>query len=136
MRFRNVTLDDSEPVLDLWRRAGLLLSFGDDPPGVAQRLARDPELFFVGELDGRIVACVMGCYDGRRGWVNHLAVDPACQASGYGARMLAELERRLGRIGCIKINLLIKRSNAAVVDFYEKAGYARDDLIFMAKVLD
>ena len=136
MRFRNVTLDDSEALFALWRRAGLELSFGDDRPGLAQRLARDRELFFVGEVDGRIVAGVMGCYDGRRGWVNHLAVDPAAQGGGLGALMLAELERRLRAIGCLKVNLLIKRSNAAVVDFYAKAGYRQDDLIFMAKVLD
>ena len=136
MRFRNVTLDDSELVGDLWRKAGLSLGFGDDRPGLARRLKRDQDLFFVGEVDDRVVACVMGCYDGRRGWVNHLAVDPGFQGRGHGAAMLAELERRFRLVGCPKVNLLIERSNAGVVDFYTKAGYALDDLIFMEKVLD
>jgi GNAT superfamily N-acetyltransferase len=136
MQFRNVTPDDSEAVRALWQRAGLSLGLGDDRPGFVRRLARDAELFFVGEVEGRIVACVMGCYDGRRGWVNHLAVEPAMQGNCIGRIMLAELERRLRLLGCPKINLLIERGNAGVVDFYAKAGYALDDLIFMEKVLD
>jgi ribosomal protein S18 acetylase RimI-like enzyme len=135
MRFRNFAIEDCELVRDLWQRAGLSLSYGDDRAGLAQRLARDPDLFFLGEVDGRVVACVMGCFDGRRGWVNHLAVDPDCQGRGFGQAMMDELERRFRGVGCRKVNLLIERSNAAVAAFYAKSGYGVDDLIFMEKVL-
>jgi ribosomal protein S18 acetylase RimI-like enzyme len=77
----------------------------------------------------------MGCYDGRRGWINHLAVAAAWRGDGIGRRLVAEVERRLRAKGCAKMNLLIEPANVAVQGFYERLGYARDDLIFMEKWL-
>ena len=77
----------------------------------------------------------MGSYDGRRGWVNHLAVAPERQGQGLGAAIMAELERRLVTKGCEKVNLLIEPDNAGVQAFYEKLSYSRDPLIFMEKWL-
>jgi ribosomal protein S18 acetylase RimI-like enzyme len=77
----------------------------------------------------------MGIWDGRRGWINRLAVDPARRRSGLGRGLLALVEERLRERGCDKVNLLIEPDNAAVTDFYAAAGYSRDPLIFMEKLL-
>ena len=77
----------------------------------------------------------MGAYDGRRGWVNHLAVSTQYKGQGIGTRLLVEMERRLQEKGCVKVNLLIKPTNATVQDFYQRLGYQRDELIFMEKWL-
>ena len=45
------------------------------------------------------------------------------------------MEERLRERGCDKVNLLIEPDNAAVTDFYAAAGYSRDPLIFMEKLL-
>lgn len=133
MQIRTFTLSDYETVIDLWLRAGLQLSRSDSREGISRKLERDAELFLVGESDGRIIAAVMGCYDGRRAWVNHLAVDPDYQGQQAGGEMMAELERRLKRLGCEKINLHIAKDNERVQGFYEKLGFNRDELIFMEK---
>ena len=79
---------------------------------------------------------MLGAFDGRRGWIYHLAVAPGSRRAGTGASLLTELERRLGSKGCLKVNLLIEPENAGVTEFYEHLGYRRDELIFMEKWLD
>lgn len=126
---------DYEQVTALWGAAGLSLSLSDDVHGIEHRMQRDPDLFIVAESGGRIVGAVMGCYDGRRGWVNHLAVTPGEQRSGIGATLMSELEERFRAVGCVKVNLLIEPNNSGVQRFYDGIGYTRDDLIFMEKTL-
>ena len=135
MEIREFRLSDYEEVIALWDKAGLLASRSDERNEIEKKLARDPDLFLVGIDAEAIVAAVMGGYDGRRGWVYHLAVDPIFHATGLGTLLLAELESRLYAKGCIKINLLVERGNAGVRDFYARRGYAVDELIFMEKWL-
>ena len=66
-----------------------------------------PDLFLVGEHDGRIVATVMAGYDGHRGWIYYLGVLPEHRRAGYGRAILAEAERLLRLEGCPKINLQV-----------------------------
>lgn len=133
MNFRDFTLNDFDLVIDLWKRAGLILSHSDTHQGMKKKLKRDPELFFVLEKDTRIIGVVMGSYDGRRGWINHLAVDPEYQGKNIGQQIIEELESRFKKIGCEKVNLLIELSNMEVQGFYEKQGFKKEELIFMEK---
>jgi len=133
MNFRNFTLNDFDSIIDLWSRVGLKLSPSDTMEGLKNKLRRDPDLFFVLEDSSRIIGVVMGSYDGRRGWINHLAVDPEYQGKVIGQKMMSELEFRFKKIGCEKINLLIEMENQNVQKFYKKQGYKQDELIFMEK---
>jgi len=133
--FRPYEADDFAAVTRLWQAAGLHPSQSDTPEGLARKQLRDPELFVLAIADGRVVGSVMGSYDGRRGWINKLAVLPECLGQDIGGRLMAEAERRLLMIGCEKVNLLIENDNAKVVGYYQRHGYATDDLIFMEKWL-
>lgn len=134
MRITPFSIDKYNEVIHLWQRAGIQLSRSDTVEGIRKKLERDAELFLVVEAeDGKMIGAVMGSYDGRRGWVNHLAVDPDFQGQDVGSRLMQELERRLARLGCEKINLLIEPENGSVSDFYAKLGFFRDELLFMEK---
>ncbi|WP_141433145.1 GNAT family acetyltransferase [Bacillus sp. 03113] len=133
MKFREFTLNDFDAVTNLWKKAGLILSRSDTFEGMKEKLKRDPELFFVLEDSTRIIGVVMGSYDGRRGWINHLAVDPEYQGRNIGQKIMAELELRFKQAGCEKINLLIELDNEKVQGFYKKQGFKKDELIFMEK---
>lgn len=135
MKVRHFLMTDYDEVVQLWKAAGLFLSRSDSREGVRKKLLRDPDLFLVAEETGILIGTVMGCYDGRRGWVNHLAVWPAYQGQGVGSRLMAELEQRLRFKDCEKVNLLIEPSNAGVQAFYAALGYRRDELFFMEKWL-
>jgi len=135
MLIREFQLDDYEPVVELWRKAGIHIDVSDSPEGIRHKLTRDPDLFLVAVEDGVILGTVMGCYDGRRGWINHLAVLPQNQKSGLGTLLMGTVEARFKEKGCVKINLHILPENEGVGAFYEHLGYNRDVLIFMEKWL-
>jgi len=136
MQIRGFHLNDYSQVIALWQAAGLILSRSDNLESIRKKLERDADLFLVAEDCGRVVGVVMGSYDGRRGWINHLAIAPEKQESGLGSSLVSQVEARLKTKGCEKVNLLIEPINARVQGFYERLGYSRDDLIFMEKWLN
>jgi ribosomal protein S18 acetylase RimI-like enzyme len=95
-----------------------------------------PDLVLVAEGEAEEVAgVVFGTFDGRRGWVNRLAVDPGYRGRGIATALLDGLERRLAAKGCPKVNLLVEPGNAGAAALYAKLGYQVDELIFMEKFL-
>jgi ribosomal protein S18 acetylase RimI-like enzyme len=94
-----------------------------------------PDLFFVGTIEKQVVATLMAGYDGHRGWIYYLAVDPEYQRQGIGRRMMERAEAALKKRGCPKINLQVRTSNSAVISFYTSLGYSNDDVIGLGKKL-
>ncbi|MGI5916782.1 MAG: GNAT family N-acetyltransferase [Anaerolineae bacterium] len=100
----------------------------DTRPKIAKKLKRDPELFLVAESDdGRVIGVIMGAWDGRRGWIHHLAVDDAYRNRGVGTALVNAVEERLRAMGCLKVNLLVRRENQAAIRLYRRLGY--DDMV-------
>jgi ribosomal protein S18 acetylase RimI-like enzyme len=87
-------------------------------------------------MAGAVIATVMVGYEGHRGWINYLAVAPEHRRAGIGRRMMAEAEQRLRDLGCPKINLQVRTSNAEAIGFYERLGYSLDDVVSMGKRLE
>jgi ribosomal protein S18 acetylase RimI-like enzyme len=127
---------DEEQVVSLWKRVFGYLEPRNDPATVIrQKMAVQPELFFVAVADGKVVGTVMGGYDGHRGWIYTLAVDPAHRGQKVATALIHHVEIALAELGCPKINLQVLESNAGAVDFYEKLGYRGEERISMGKVL-
>jgi ribosomal protein S18 acetylase RimI-like enzyme len=128
--------EDADAVVGLWRRCDLTRPTNDPHKDIERKLRVRPDLFLVGVLDGKIVSCVMAGYEGHRGWLNYLAVDPDRQREGLGKAMVAEAEARLRAIGCPKVNLQVRTSNKAAIAFYERLGYSLDDVVSLGKRLE
>ena len=124
-------------IIDLWKRSGIEVGSSDTHDEIAKIRKRNPNLFLIGKEDGKIVAVVIGAFDGRRGYVHHLAVDPDYQNKKYGHMMMDELIERFRKKKVHKVHLFIEKRNKVVVDFYEKLGWdVRDDLIMMSFIPD
>jgi len=126
---------DQEPVIRLWNRCGLVVPANDPVQDIARKIRFQQELFLVAVRQGQIVGTVMAGYEGRRGWINYLAVSPAQQRKGTGRRLMQEAEKRLLFLGCPKVNLLVRTSNSQVIEFYRKLGFTRDDAVSLGKRL-
>ena len=126
---------DTDPVINLWQRCDLTVPWNDPHQDIKRKLAVQPEFFLVGVKEGSLVASVMGGYDGHRGWIYYLAVDPAFRHRGYGRLILHELEKRLSEAGCPKINLMVRATNDGVLSFYRSLGYADDEVVNLGKRL-
>src|SRR5215831_656596 len=108
---------DEFAVIELWRRCDLVRPQNDPKKDIARKLKMQPHLFLVGELDGRIIASAMAGYEGHRGWINYLAIDPGHQRMGYARQIVGEVERLLRLEGCPKINLQVRTTNTGVIEF-------------------
>ena len=127
---------DEAAVARLWREV-----FPDAPSwnhpemDIRRKLSVQRELFLVATLGSQIVGTAMAGYDGHRGWVHYVAVSPDRRRQGIGAALMGEVEQRLDRMGCPKLNLQVRASNEDVIAFYKKLGYAIEDRVSMAKPL-
>ncbi|HET8693895.1 MAG TPA: GNAT family acetyltransferase [Aquabacterium sp.] len=126
---------DEAAVIDLWQRCELTRPWNDPRKDIARKLSVQPELFFVGEANGQIVASAMAGFDGHRGWVNYLAVAPEWQGQGLGRQLMTHVEQALRSIGCPKLNLQVRAGNVRAQSFYEAIGYGQDEVISLGKRL-
>ena len=134
--FAEFQLSDYERVVELWREAGIILRVGDEREGIGLKLQRDPDLFLMAEDDQQILGVVLGAWDGRRGWINHLAVKEGHKRSGIGRSLVRELERRLIGKGALKVNAQIYKSNRVSVEFFNSLNYeVHSDLIMVGRNL-
>ncbi|HLA42874.1 MAG TPA: GNAT family N-acetyltransferase [Aggregatilineales bacterium] len=90
-------------------------------------LGRNPDTCFVVEENGRILAAACGLYDGRRGFVQSVAVLPDERGKGYGSMVVRATVDALLRLGTKRIRLFVKKSNGTVPQFYEKLGFEIHD---------
>jgi ribosomal protein S18 acetylase RimI-like enzyme len=114
----------------------LTRAWNDPAKDIARKRLVQRDLFLVGTIDGVIVASAMAGYDGHRGWINYLAVDPDRRRQGLASALMVEAERRLRQLGCAKINLQIRHDNAEAVAFYQRIGFTEDPVVSFGKRLE
>ncbi len=125
---------DIPEVIDLWRATpGVGLSSADTPPELTKFLERNPGTSFVTRRDGRIVGAILGGWDGRRGYIHHLAVHQDCRREGVGSALLEGLLDAFRRMGVLKVHMFVYIDNTLAIDFYRKRGWAwREDIRVMS----
>jgi ribosomal protein S18 acetylase RimI-like enzyme len=116
-------------VVDLWNECNLIVPRNDPVEDIQKKLDFQPGLFFIALLDGQLVGSIMVGYEGHRGWMNYLAVLPSFQRRGYGRKLVNKAIVELRKIGCLKINLQVRRRNASVVEFYKHLGFEEEERI-------
>lgn len=135
MMLRTYQNTDEEAVIALWHACGLVVPQNNPKRDIVRKLRVNPELFLVGDLDGKIIATCMAGYEGHRGWINYLAVAPEHQRKGFAREIMQHAESLLREAGCPKINLQVRSTNAAVIAFYEQLGFQIDAVTSLGKRL-
>jgi ribosomal protein S18 acetylase RimI-like enzyme len=135
VQIRPFTDADQPAVIALWSRCGLLRPWNDPALDIARKRSVQPELFLVAVTGGVIIGAVMAGFDGHRGWMNYLAVDPDCRRQGLGRALVAEVERLLRERGCPKLSLQLRRDNPDALAFYARLGFVEDAVISLGKRL-
>jgi len=127
---------DLAAVLDLWRTTdGVGLNEGDDPAGLAAYLDRNPGLSLIAQDGGKIVGAVLCGHDGRRGFLYHLAVVPACRRRGLATSLVERCLAGLESAGIPKCNILLYVDNESGERFWRRGGWsARFDLKLMQRL--
>lgn len=123
MRIEPLDWSTFDAVEVLWRDAGLTRPW-NDPRDDFERALTGPASAVLGAFDDEVLAgTVMVGHDGHRGWVYYLAVVEARRGTGIGAALMAAAEEWLRRSGAVKVQLMVRETNGAVLGFYERLGY-------------
>ena len=133
--FRDFEPADTACVVDLWQKCELTRPWNDPVKDIERKLADRNGAFWVVCQGSLMIASVMIGYDGHRGTINYLAIAPAFQRSGIGAELMRRAEAFLIGIGCPKVSFCVRKDNHAVLAFYDRLGYAADNVHFLGKRL-
>jgi N-acetylglutamate synthase len=121
---RDFEIEDYDAVLELWKKVeGLDIAEGDDRETIRRYLKRNRGLSRVAAVGPTIVGAVLCGHDGRRGYIYHLAVDPAYQELGIGRRLAVECRERLKDEGLERVNILVSHDNPRGREFWKRAGW-------------
>lgn len=137
MPVRELTAADHAALLALWRRAGLTTirpAGRDAPESFARQLACGTQWVFGHEEDGVLLGAVVATHDGRKGWIQRLAVDPAARRRGIATALLRAAEDHLRAEGMTILAALVLDDNAPSLAFFEQAGYGvREQVRYLSK---
>ena len=136
MKIRSYSSEDRDQIITFWQNV-----FSDDSPHndpnkvIDAKLAID-KLLFVAEDNDLIIGTAMAGYDGHRGWLYLVAVDPQQRRKGIGQQLIKHAMQALKTVGYVKVNLQVRSTNNQVVSFYESIGFVSEDRISMGKLID
>ena len=114
---------DIADILDLWLRSGAEPTHTDDAASLENLLDHDPGALLVASDGGGICGSVIAAWDGWRGSVYRLVVDPDRRHAGLGRRLVTEAERRLEARGATRMQAIVVESESAAVGFWRAAGW-------------
>jgi ribosomal protein S18 acetylase RimI-like enzyme len=125
-----MTTDDYDAIIELWRETeGVKLRDADSREGISKYLQRNPGLSFVAYDSGRVVGTIMAGHDGKRGYIQHLAVAEQSRRDGVASRLVSNCLDSLKAHGILKSHVMILSSNDVAKKFWRSLGWqARSDI--------
>lgn len=136
MEIRVFKQADFENVVTLWERCDLLRPWNDPEIDIERKMNYDPDLFLVADINGDVVGTLMGGYDGHRGSIYYLGVDPDYRGRGIANALMSRLEKKLIARGCPKLQITLDDdNNDTVIGMYENLGYEIQDQLCLSKRL-
>ncbi|MDH4034907.1 MAG: GNAT family N-acetyltransferase, partial [candidate division Zixibacteria bacterium] len=111
---RRLTADDYHDIIRVWADAGLPYrpQGRDHRDRIAIEIAREDTAFFGLFENDRMLAVGLATFDGRKGWINRVAVDPDRRGEGFGGEIIKALEQFLRARGADIIAALIEDVNS------------------------
>jgi N-acetylglutamate synthase len=134
VQLRGFKPSDHPAVLVLWRATpGIVVRDADGYEAVAAYLERNPGMSFVAVSDGAVVGAILCGTDGRRGYLQHLAVLPSHRGRGIGRRLAECAIAALAGAGIDKCHLMVVSGNQSATAFWRHLGWLpRTDIEVMS----
>ncbi|MGZ5023839.1 MAG: GNAT family N-acetyltransferase, partial [Chthoniobacterales bacterium] len=121
---REFLMDDYDAAIALWKKIeGVEICEGDSREEIRGYLARNPGLSRVAEENGVMAGAALCGYDGRRGFIYHLAVAQQFRGRGVGKRLLDDCLRGLRAAGLPRAIILVARDNPLGREFWLRNGW-------------
>ncbi len=126
-----------DEILALWQKCdGIGLSDADSRENIKEYLKRNPGMSFIARVNGKVVGAVLAGHDGRRGYINHLAVHPDCRRNGIGRSLTKHCLKVLEKAGIKKAHIFIFNENSDGIAFWKALGWTeRSDIRVISKTI-
>ena len=132
---RELRASDGDELRRLWKAVDFRPT-GDDDRSLARLVRRNPGLVLVATEGGRIVASALGAFDGRRGWLYHVATAESHRRQGIASKLVDRIEADLAALGCPKVSVNVGEEREAARAFWKARGYALSPARQFGKELD
>ena len=126
MNFRVMKQGDYQEIISLWQNAeGVKLRNADSKEGINKYLQRNPGLSFVAELNGNIIGTIMAGHDGKRGYLQHLAVTLDHRKNGVATELLNRCLSALKVEGITKSHIHVLCENETAKAYWKNRGWVK-----------
>ncbi|WXG43459.1 MAG: GNAT family N-acetyltransferase [Promethearchaeati archaeon SRVP18_Atabeyarchaeia-1] len=133
---RPLRISDYQNMIECWNKSELPIKIkGRESKASMEKEMQNEGALFIGAFDGEeLVGLVIANFDGRRGWINRLAVLPKHRKHGFATELITEAEAFLRGKGATVISALVSRPNTPSRRLFEKNGYKNEeDILYYAK---
>ncbi len=130
------SIDDYDSMIKVWKLAGLPYKprGRDSRDSISTQMEANPGMFRCCMKDGQMVGVVIGSTDGRRGYINRLAVIPECRNKGIAKTLLDSIEEYLDSLGLGIITVLIEDESEESMELFKARGYYfHEDIHYLSK---
>ena len=135
---REMMIDHYDDVHAFWSSVqGLKMDESDTRENMETYLKRNPRLSYVAVMSDEIIGTIKAGQDGRRGYINHLAVKPSLRKQGIAKALYSLCMEELKRQGIWRCNIYVLDSNKSALSFWEHNGWAplQNNFQMLQKVL-
>jgi ribosomal protein S18 acetylase RimI-like enzyme len=123
--FRPGLTSDADAVLALWARSGAESTHTDTRHSLAALVAHDAGALILAESDDGVVGSVIAAWDGWRGSIYRLVVDPSHRRQGLAGQLLQRAEARLSVAGALRLQAVVVESEPLATGFWNASGWER-----------
>ena len=136
---REMHASECEILIDLWTRSSLPIKpkGRDTKENIRKQLLFKNNRFFVAEIDDRLAGAIIASHNGRKGWINRLAVLPEFRGKGIASSLMKKAEEFFISNNIKIFACLIEDWNDNSMKFYQDKDYIEHkDIIYFTKKLD
>ena len=135
VQIQEMAIGDYDEVYELWQSTnGISLGDVDTRESIARFLERNPGLSYVARQDRLMVGAVLTSHDGRRGYIDHLAVRESHRRQGIGRALVLRCLYHLMQAGIRRWNLFVFEGNQDAIEFWKKIGWTpKFNMIMMSQ---
>ena len=135
-RIKKLRINDYDSLIKFWNDAKLpYRPKGRDSRKELRCQLKLPYInFLVADKSGKVIGSICGSHDGRRGWINRLAVLPEYQRKGVARRLVKEVEKWFHKSDIWITCSLIEDWNKTSINFIQRIGYKKHtDILYFSK---
>ena len=122
---KRLSIDDYQEIINLWADVGLPFKHKgrDSRAMMVKEMQQEGVAYFGIYEENNLLAVGIANYDGRRGWINRVAVDPDRRGEGLAGMIIEECEKFMRSRGAVVMTALIEDINEPSISCFQKAGF-------------